>query len=80
MSKPLPGDTSLSDLTWVPGEGSSNGKCDGRTQVRPSLFCGSHTSEYGAPLTACDTRAGAMAQPPFKPHPCRIAAMAGLTH
>jgi len=21
MSKPLPGDTSLSDLTWVPGEG-----------------------------------------------------------
>ena len=29
MSKPLPGDTSLTDLIWVPGEGSRHGNVTG---------------------------------------------------
>jgi hypothetical protein len=66
MSKPLPGDTSLTDLTWVPGEGSSNGRCDGRAQVRPSLFWG--TPHVGATALHflppdCPMRVCALAQP-----------------
>ena len=51
MSKPLPGDTSLADLIWVPGEGSSTGNVTGGRKFARHYFVACHTSERGAPST-----------------------------
>jgi hypothetical protein len=52
MSKPLPGDTSLTDLIWVPGEGSSPGNVAGGRKFVRHYFVAATRREHGAPLTA----------------------------
>jgi hypothetical protein len=51
MSKPLPGDTSLADLIWVPGEGSGTGNMTGGRKFARHYFVACHTSERGAPFS-----------------------------
>jgi hypothetical protein len=43
MSKPLPGDTSLADLIWVPGEGSSTGNVTGGRKFARHYFVARQT-------------------------------------
>ena len=45
------GDTSLADLIWVPGEGSSTGNVTGGRKFARHYFVACHTSERGAPFT-----------------------------
>jgi hypothetical protein len=43
MSKPLPGETSLADLIWVPGEGSSTGNVTGGRKFARHYFVARQT-------------------------------------
>jgi hypothetical protein len=43
MSKPLPGETSLADLIWVPGEGSSTGNMTGGRKFARHYFVARQT-------------------------------------
>src|ERR1700722_10763871 len=66
MSKPLPGDTSLADLIWVPGEGSSTGNVTGGRKFARHFIVARQTRSL--PFLAPDsrTRVGVVAQPSFK--------------
>jgi hypothetical protein len=46
MSKPLPGDTSLAGLIWVPGEGSSTGNVTGGRKFARHYFGARHTQQW----------------------------------
>jgi hypothetical protein len=64
MSKPLPGDTSLADLIWVPGEGSSTGNVTGGRKLARHYFVACYTSERGAPFTTARFAPSSMATLP----------------
>ena len=73
MSKPLPGETSLADLIWVPGEGSSTGNMTGGRKFARHYFVAHQTRSLPFFCAGLPNASWRSSQPSFNLYPWRPA-------